>query len=50
MCHLYGLDENDVKYMLETFYALRRHEYAIYGEYRTARFVQSTFASMRDAS
>ena len=43
VCHLYGLDRDEVDYILETFPIVRRQDEAAHGEYRTKRLVLAVY-------
>lgn len=45
-CHLYGLDRDEVDYILETFPIVRRQEEARHGEYRTKRLILAAYDAM----
>lgn len=47
--HLYGIDRNDVDYIMETFPIVRRKDEAQYGEYRTKRVILETYDEMQRA-
>jgi N-6 DNA Methylase len=48
--HLYGIERNDVGYIMDTFPILRRNDKAVHGEYRTKRLILSCFEAMAKAS
>ena len=48
--HLYGVDRDDVDYILETFPIVKRKDLATYGEYRTKRLILEVFDAMEEAT
>lgn len=49
MFHLYGLDRDDVDYIMETFPIVKRKDIAAHGEYRTKRLILETYDAMAEA-
>jgi len=47
--HLYGIDRDDVDYILDTFPIARRKDEAAFGEYRTKRLILEIYGAMADA-
>lgn len=47
--HLYGLVEEDVDYVLETFPIVKRLDEGKYGAYRTKALILDVYRRMRDA-
>ena len=47
--HLYGIERDDVDYILETFPIVRRKDEAAFGEYRTKRLILEVFDAMAEA-
>jgi hypothetical protein len=47
--HLYGIERDDVAYIMDTFPIVRRKDEATYGEYRTARLILERFDEMTKA-
>ena len=47
--HLYGLDGDDVDYIMDTFPIVRRNDERAYGEYRTKRVILEIYDEMRRA-
>jgi hypothetical protein len=47
--HLYGLDREDVDYVMETFPIIRRKDEQEYGEYRTKRLILEIFDDLSTA-
>jgi hypothetical protein len=47
--HLYGIDRDDVAYIMDTFPIVRRHDETAYGEYRTARLILACYDAMTKA-
>ncbi|MDM3902968.1 N-6 DNA methylase [Mycobacteroides abscessus] len=47
--HLYGLDNNEVDFVLADFPGLRRNEERAFGEYRTERLVMEAYDRMAEA-
>ena len=45
--HLYGIDRDDVDYIMETFPIVKRRDEASYGEYRTKQVILEIFDAMR---
>jgi hypothetical protein len=48
--HLYGLERDDVDYIMDTFPIVRRNDEAAHGEYRTKRLILERFDAMAKAS
>ena len=49
MFRLYGLERNDVDYILETFPIVRRKDEQRFGEYRTKRLIMERYDAMAAA-
>jgi hypothetical protein len=47
--HLYGIDRDDVDYIMETFPIVKRKDEKPYGEYRTKRVILEIYDEMRRA-
>jgi hypothetical protein len=47
--HLYGINRNDVDYILETFPIVKRKDEQKYGEYRTKRVILEMYDQMAEA-
>ncbi|NNU27310.1 Eco57I restriction-modification methylase domain-containing protein [Isoptericola sediminis] len=47
--HLYGVERDDVDYIMETFPIVRRKDEAAYGEYRTKRLILEVYDAMQHA-
>lgn len=47
--HLYGIDRDDVDYILETFPIVKRKDVAAHGEYRTKRLILEVYDAMQKA-
>ncbi len=47
--HLYGIDRNDVDYMMETFPIVKRKDIAEHGEYQTKRLILEIYDAMAEA-
>jgi hypothetical protein len=47
--HLYGIERDDVDYILDTFPIVRRKDEAAYGEYRTKRLILEIYDAMAKA-
>jgi hypothetical protein len=47
--HLYGIDRDDVEYIMSTFPIVQRKDEAIHGEYRTARLILERYDAMSKA-
>lgn len=47
--HLYGVERDDVDYILDTFPIVRRKDEAAYGEYRTKRLILEVYDAMAAA-
>ena len=47
--HLYGIERDDVDYIMETFPIVRRRDEQKYGEYRTKRVILEIYDEMRRA-
>jgi hypothetical protein len=44
--HLYGIEREDVAYIMDTFPIVRRKDESAYGEYRTARLILERYDEM----
>jgi hypothetical protein len=49
MFHLYGIDRDDVDYIMETFPIVKRKDIAAHGEYRTKRLILNFYDQMAEA-
>ncbi|NEE01150.1 Eco57I restriction-modification methylase domain-containing protein [Phytoactinopolyspora halotolerans] len=49
MFHLYGLDRDEVDYVMDTFPIVRRKDEAAHGEYRTKRLILEVYDAMAEA-
>ncbi|HEX9131220.1 MAG TPA: hypothetical protein VF844_02890 [Ktedonobacteraceae bacterium] len=47
--HLYGIERDDVDYIMETFPIVKRKNQKLYGEYRTKRVILEMYDEMRRA-
>ncbi|MBX6369876.1 MAG: N-6 DNA methylase, partial [Rhodospirillales bacterium] len=47
--HLYGLERDDVDYVMETFPIVRRRDEQTYGEYRTKRLILELYDELAEA-
>lgn len=47
--HLYGIERDDVDYIMDTFPIVKRKDEAAYGEYRTKRLILEVYDAMTDA-
>lgn len=47
--HLYGIERDDVDYIMETFPIVKRKDIAEYGEYRTKRLILEIYDAMAEA-
>lgn len=47
--HLYGIERDDVDYIMDTFPIVQRHDVARHGEYRTRRLVLERYDAMSQA-
>ena len=47
--HLYGIERNDVDYIMETFPIVKRHDERDHGEYRTKRVILEIYDEMAQA-
>ena len=47
--HLYGIERDDVDYMMETFPIVKRKDEKQYGEYRTKRVIVEIYDEMKRA-
>ncbi|MBF6446212.1 N-6 DNA methylase [Nocardia elegans] len=47
--HLYGIDRDDVEYIMDTFPIVKRKDEAAYGEYRTKRLILEIYDAMAEA-
>jgi len=48
-CHLYGIERNDVEYIMETFAIVKRKDEQKYGEYRTKSVILQCYDAMAEA-
>ncbi|MDQ1249398.1 MAG: hypothetical protein QG597_3773 [Actinomycetota bacterium] len=48
--HLYGIERNDVRYIMETFPIVRRKDDAAYGEYRTRNRILAVYDALQSAA
>lgn len=49
MFHLYGIERDDVDYIMDTFPIVKRKDEAAYGEYRTKRLILDVYDQMAEA-
>lgn len=49
MFHLYGIEREDVDYIMETFPIVKRKDIAAHGEYRTKRMILEIYDEMAEA-
>jgi len=49
MFHLFGVSRDDAAYVMETFRAVREHDEAAHGEFRTKRIILEIFDAMQAA-
>ena len=49
MFRLYGIERDDVDYILDTFPIVKRKDEAAFGEYRTKRLILERFDAMAEA-
>jgi hypothetical protein len=47
--HLYGVNRDDVDYIMETFPIVKRKDQAKFGEYRTKRLILDVYDRMQKA-
>lgn len=47
--HLYGIERDDVDYIMETFPIVKRRDEAAHGEYRTKRVILEIYDAMQQA-
>jgi hypothetical protein len=47
--HLYGIERDDVDYIMDTFPIVRRHDEQAHGEYRTRRVILEIYDAMARA-
>ncbi len=47
--HLYGIDRDDVEYIMETFPIVKRKDEKAFGEYRTKRVILEVYDAMAEA-
>lgn len=47
--HLYGIERDDVDYIMETFPIVKRKDIAEHGEYRTKRMILEIYDAMAEA-
>ena len=45
-CHLYGVERDDVDYIMDTFPIVKRKDGQRHGEYRTKRFILEIYDAM----
>jgi hypothetical protein len=48
--HLYGLEREDVEYVMETFWVVRDRDVKAHGEYRTKRMILEIYDALAEAS
>ena len=48
--HLYGIERDDVDYIMETFPIARKHDEKAHGEYRTKRVILEIYDAMAEAA
>ncbi len=48
--HLYGIERDDVEYIMGTFPIVARHDQAAWGEYRTSRLILEAYDAMAKAA
>ncbi len=48
--HLYGVERDDVEYVMDTFPIVRKRDEAAYGEFRTARLILECYDAMAKAA
>jgi hypothetical protein len=48
--HLYGIDRDDVDYIMETFPIVRKNDEKVHGEYRTKRVILEIYDEMAEAA
>jgi hypothetical protein len=48
--HLYGIDRDDVDYIMETFPIVKRKDEAAFGDYRTKRLILEVYDAMAEAT
>jgi len=48
--HLYGIERDDVDYIMETFPIVRKHDEKAHGEYRTKRVILEIYDAMAEAA
>jgi hypothetical protein len=48
--HLYGIERDDVDYIMDTFPIVRRNDEAAHGEYRTKRLILERYDAMAKAN
>jgi hypothetical protein len=48
--HLYGIDRDDVDYVMDTFPIVRRKDEAAHGEYRTKRLILERYDALAEAA
>ena len=48
--HLYGLDHDELDYILETFPIVKRKDIEVFGDYRTKKLVLHCFDKLQDAA
>ncbi len=47
--HLYGIERDDVEYVMDTFPIVRRKDEAVFGEYRTKERILQIYDALADA-
>jgi hypothetical protein len=47
--HLYGVERDDVDYIMETFPIVKRKDIAAHGQYRTKRMILEVYDAMAEA-
>jgi hypothetical protein len=48
--HLYGIERDDIDYIMDTFPIVRRKDEAAYGEYRTKNRILQVYDALADAT
>lgn len=48
-CHLYGLERDDVDYVMDTFWVVRDRDVKAHGEYRTKRLILEIYDELAEA-
>jgi hypothetical protein len=49
MFHVYGVERDDVDYIMDTFRGVKEHDEATHGEYRTKRIILEIYDKMQEA-